>query len=109
MTEPALMHDQNLAAARKPKFKPPRGPTQSAQASMLQRFVYDASLALKEGCTKDGKIVMDVKTALAVQKLVGAWDTLRDASRVLRGKGLPASVRSKSGKQSGQVEPLNPA
>jgi hypothetical protein len=41
--------------------------------------------------------------------LVKAWDTAADRLRVLKGKGLPASVRAKSSSNSSPVEPLNPA
>ena len=66
---------------------------------------------MRAACTdKDsGKLTMDVKTAVALHKLAGAWDTVADRLRVLRGKGLPASVRSKPGKSAAQVEPLIPA
>lgn len=67
-------------------------------------------MALRDACTESGtgRVVMDVKTAVALHKLIGAWDTARDAVRVLRGKGLPSSVRSKPAKAS-SIEPLNPA
>jgi hypothetical protein len=67
-------------------------------------------MALKEACTdkETGKVTMDVKTAVAVQKLAGAWDTIADRVRILRGRGLPASVRSKL-RQPARVEPLEPA
>jgi hypothetical protein len=41
--------------------------------------------------------------------LVKAWDTAADRLRVLKGKGLPASVRAKTSSSAGPVEPLNPA
>jgi hypothetical protein len=52
-------------------------------------------------------VTRDEATALA--QLVRAWDTARDAVRILRGKGLPASVRSKSARSPASVEPLEPA
>lgn len=66
---------------------------------------------MRTACTDplSGKVTMDVKTAVALHKLAGAWDTMRDARRVLRGKGLPASVKSRAAKSPAQVEPLEPA
>ena len=83
---------------------------QRDQAATLKRFAYDSALALKQACTQadTGQIVMDVKTAVAVQKLIGAWDTAADRLRVLRGKGLPASERSKA-KTAARPTPLEPA
>jgi hypothetical protein len=68
---------------------------QRHQAAALQRFAYDAAMSLRAGCTDNatGQVAMDAKTALAVHKLVGAWDTAADRLRVLKGKGLPASER----------------
>jgi hypothetical protein len=79
------------------------------QAADLQRFAYDAAMSLRAACTdkETGTVAMDVKTAVAVHKLIGAWDTAADRLRVLRGKGLPASVRSKA-RPATTVEPLNP-
>ena len=79
------------------------------QAADLQRFAYDAAMALKEANTdkESGRITMDVKTAVAVQKLIGAWDTAADRLRVLRGKGLPASVKSKP-RVAAEIQPLDP-
>ena len=55
-------------------------------------------MSLRAACTdkQSGQVAMDVKTAVAVHKLIGAWDTAADRLRVLRGKGLPASVRAKA-------------
>ena len=88
-----------------------RGVKQKNQAAFIQRFIFDALVALRQNCTQaeTGKIIMDVKTAVALHKLVGAWDTAADRLRVLRGKGLPASVRSKSARSPASVEPLDPA
>jgi hypothetical protein len=78
-------------------------------AIALQRFAFDAAMALKEACTdkQTGKVTMDVKTAVAVQKLAGAWDTIADRLRILRGRGLPASERAKP-RRARPVEPLEP-
>ena len=77
------------------------------QAADLQRFAYDAAMALKDACTskETGKVTMDVKTAVAVQKLIGAWDIAADRLRVLRGRGLPASERAKP-RRPVSAEPL---
>lgn len=79
------------------------------QAADLQRFAYDAAMSLRAACTEleTGKVTMDVKTAVAVHKLIGAWDCAADRLRVLRGRGLPASVRSKV-RSPASVEPLEP-
>jgi hypothetical protein len=50
---------------------------------------------------------MTPAAAKAIKELVGAWDTARDAVRVLRGKGLPASVKSRAARASAQIEPIN--
>jgi hypothetical protein len=64
------------------------------QAADLQRFAYDAAMALKDGCTskETGTVTMNPQIASAIHKLVGAWDTAADRLRVLRGRGLPKSV-----------------
>ena len=82
---------------------------QRDQAATLQRFAYDAACALREACTdaETGKLTMTPQTAKAVKELLCAWDTARDAVRVLRGKGLPASVRSKTTATTRQPEPLD--
>ena len=65
------------------------------QAADLQRFAYDSAMALKESCTskETGKVTMDVKTAVAVQKLIGAWGIASEHSRIARGKPLPGTLR----------------
>ena len=80
------------------------------QAADLQRFAYDSAMALKGACTskETGELTIDPKTAAAIHKLVGAWDTAADRLRVLRGRGLPASVKSRP-KTPASVEPLAPA
>ena len=77
------------------------------QAAWLQRLCFDSAVSLRKACTnaETNELVMDVKTAVAVQKLVGAWDIAADRLRVLRGKGLPASVRAAK-PVSSQPEPL---
>lgn len=81
---------------------------QTVQAAWLQRLCFDAAVALRETCTQPdtGKLVMDCKTAVAVQKLVGAWDIAADRLRVLRGRGLPASVKARQATTTAQPEPL---
>jgi hypothetical protein len=83
---------------------------QRCQAAALQRFAYDAAMSLRAACTdkESGQVTMDVKTAVAVHKLIGAWDTAADRLRVLRGKGLPASVKSKR-RVAADIQPLEPA
>jgi len=83
---------------------------QRHQAAALQRFAYDAAMSLRAACTdkESGQVTMDVKTAVAVQKLIGAWDTAADRLRVLKGRGLPAAVRSKP-RAVADIQPLEPA
>ena len=82
---------------------------QRDQAATLQRLTYDAAIALRTACTKAGVFTVTRDEATALAQLVRAWDTARDAVRILRGKGLPASVRSKSARSPASVEPLEPA
>ena len=67
-------------------------------------------MSLKKACTEpaSGVVTMDVKTAVAVQKLIGAWDTARDAVRVLKGKGLPSCVKSSSARSAAPAKPVEP-
>jgi hypothetical protein len=67
------------------------------QAADLQRFAYDSAMAMKESCTskETGKSTMDVKTAVAVQKLIGAWGIASEHYRIARGKPLPGTLRPK--------------
>jgi hypothetical protein len=84
---------------------------QVVQAASLQFFAYESAMALKDSCVSadTGKLVMTPATALCVHKLIGAWDTAADRLRVLRGKGLPASVKPVKGGSGGQVKPLDQA
>jgi hypothetical protein len=97
-------HQEPTPATPKSKHA---GIQQRYQASALQRFAYDAAMSLRAACTdkESGRVTMDVKTAVAVQKLIGAWDTAADRLRVLRGRGLPAVVKSRP-KVTAQPEPL---
>lgn len=109
---PANIIGQTELPATLARTKPkPSRIHQRNQAATLQRFAYDAALALRTACTnkESGVLTMTPAAAKAIKELVGAWDTARDAVRVLRGKGLPASVRSKPGRSAAQVEPLIPA
>jgi hypothetical protein len=66
-------------------------------------------MSLKKGMTKEGEMTVTREDAAAIAQLLKSWDTARDAVRILKGKGLPASVRAKSSSSAGPVEPLNPA
>lgn len=85
-----------------------RGVQQAVQAAALQRFAFDAGMALQRDLTKNGILTVTRDDAMALSQLLRAWDTAADRLRVLRGKGLPASVRSKPSKSTAQVEPIEP-
>jgi len=91
-----------------PTWKKRIGIQQKVQAAELQRLLYDAALSLKQSCTKDGVFVVTRDEAVALSQVVRSWDVARDALRVLRGKGLPASVRSKAGRSTAQPQPIEP-
>lgn len=82
---------------------------QKVQAAFIQRFIYDALVALRQASTKpeSGQVVMTVQGATAVHKLALAWDKVADRTRILRGKGLPRSVQGKA-RSPASIEPLNP-
>ena len=82
-----------------------RGVKQSVQAAAVQRFAFDAVMALQSELAKAGALKVTRDDAMALSQLVKAWDTAADRLRVLRGRGLPASVKAKS-KSPPQVQPL---
>lgn len=82
---------------------------QTIQAAKLQRFAFDAAQALQRALTKDGVLTVTREDAQALAMLVKSWDTARDALRVLRGRGLPASVKSARTRSPGPVQPIEPA
>ena len=86
----------------------PRNPKQTQQAACLQRFCFDAVVALKRDLSKSGQLSLSRDDAQAIAQLVRSWDIAANRLRVLRGRGLPASVRSRPGKIT-TVEPLHPA
>lgn len=81
---------------------------QRHQAASLQRFAYDAACALRAELAKDGAMKVTRDDAQAIGQLVRAWDIAADRLRVLRGKGLPAVVRSKP-RAVADIQPLEPA
>lgn len=78
------------------------------QAAAIQRFAFDAAMALRESCTDQSKnkLVMDAKTAKALKDVVSAWETAAERLRILRGKGLPASVKPPKRTAPEPVQPL---
>lgn len=93
----------------KPQFRKART-LQTVQAATLQAFAFEAAKALRKSLTsEDGTLTLTREDAQALAMLVKAWDTAADRLRVLKGKGLPASVRSKSGASADPPEPMNPA
>ena len=70
-------------------------------------------MALKESCTskETGRLTMDVKTAVAVQKLIGAFGIASEQKRIARGKPLPGTLRPKEKKPKHRpaAGPLIPA
>jgi hypothetical protein len=93
----------------KPKLRRASG---IRQAFQLQEFAFDAAMALKRACTDEQShnVSMDVKTAVAVQKLIGAWDTASDRLRIYRNKGLPKvqEHKPKHSKAKTEPEPVTP-
>ncbi|HLX95940.1 MAG TPA: hypothetical protein VKU37_09355 [Verrucomicrobiae bacterium] len=106
----AVMDNQYPNPVPPPAKSKHAGIQQRHQAAALQRLAFDGAMSLKAACTdkESGRVTMDVKTAVAVHKLIGAWDTAADRLRVLRGRGLPASERRKP-KREVPIEPLDPA
>jgi hypothetical protein len=100
-------HQPPATATAKPKRNRLQ---QRHQAARLQAFAFESAMSLKRACTnpETGDLTMSVQTAAAIHKLIGAWDTARDAVRVLRGKGLPCAVKSKA-KTVADIQPLTPA
>jgi hypothetical protein len=98
-------HQHQLPAPAKRKRT---GVQQKVQAAFIQRFIYDALVALRQASTKpeSGQVVMTVQGATAVHKLALAWDKVADRLRILRGRGLPRSVQSKT-KTPASLEPLD--
>ena len=84
---------------------------QRHQAAALERFAFDAAISLRAVCTnkETGTLTITPQMATAIYRLIGSWDTARDALRILRGRGLPASVRSKAPRSPASIEPLDPA
>lgn len=83
------------------------------QAYDLRDFAAQAAIALRDSCTDkvSGKLTMDCKTAVALQKLVGAWSEAREAIRILRGRPLPGSLRPErksKPKRSPSIAPIIP-
>lgn len=99
-------HQPGTPATAKPKRDRIQ---QRHQAAALQRLAYDAAMAMKDACTskETGALTMNPQIASAIHKLVGAWDTAADRLRVLRGRGLPASIKSKA-RPTRDSQPLEP-
>ena len=67
-------------------------------------------MAVKKALKNEsGELVVSREDAMAIAQLGKTWDTARDAVRILRGKGLPASVKSKPSKSAPPAEPIQPA
>jgi len=82
---------------------------QTLQAAKLQRFAFDAALALQTELSKDGVLRVTRDDAMALAQLVRSWDVAANRLRVLRGRGLPAAVKSARMKSPAQIEPLDPS
>jgi len=74
------------------------------QAYDLQDLAYNAAMVLKENNVDPttGRLSMDCKTAVAVQKLIGAWELAQERIRIHRNKPLPGSLRPVSGQRRGR-------
>lgn len=73
----------------------PKCAAELTQAKALQALAADAALNLRQDIVAASSTDMRVKLARALRDAVSAWDTARDAVRVLRGRGLPRSVLEK--------------
>jgi hypothetical protein len=94
------------------KTRPARNRIQQRhQAAALERFAFDAAISLRAACIdkETGTLTMTPQMATAIYRLIGAWDTAADRLRVLRGKGLPASVKSRAARSPTLAVPLDPA
>jgi hypothetical protein len=67
----------------------PALPRSLTQAKHLQLLAYDVTIALRKDLDAASGADARAKLARALRDGVSAWDTARDAARVLRGKGLP--------------------
>ena len=91
-------HNLNLKPSPSQSFK---------QVQLLDALLYDAAIALRAELSKDGQMKLTRNDAAAVAMLFKAWDTAADRLRVLKGLGMPASVKAKV-RASVQPEPLEP-
>lgn len=100
---------QNGSLTQPILLRPRAGIKQAHQAAALQRFAFDAAMALRESCTDQSnkRLVMDARTAKALKDIVSAWETAAERLRILRGKGLPASVKTKTKTAAATVQPLD--
>lgn len=64
-----------------------------SQAVRLQELSYDAAVSLKQDVCEGQNPDVRARAASGIAQLVKAWDTSRDAVRILRGKPLPGSLR----------------
>jgi len=68
---------------------PPRSLT---QAKRLQLLAHDVAMALRQDLQTATDADARTRVARALRDAVSAWDTARDACRVLRNRGLPKAV-----------------
>ena len=69
-----------------PVAVPPRSLT---QAKHLQLLAHDVAASLRKDLEEAPDADARARIARALRDAVSAWDTARDACRVLRGRGLP--------------------
>lgn len=62
------------------------------QAKLLERLAAKTALSLEGDILSATSSDARIKLARALRDAVSAWDTARDAVRVLRGRGLPKAV-----------------
>ena len=70
-------------------------PRSLAQAKHLQLLAHDVAVSLRKDVEAATSADARMKIARALRDAVSAWDTARDACRILRNRGLPKSVAAR--------------
>lgn len=78
-----------------PASKPLDRIRSTVQASELQAISHQAAKAIAQSLSRAKSLKSRTLYARALRDAVSAWDTARDAVRILKGKGLPTRVPEK--------------